>query len=274
MGPAPGWYPDPQDPSQARFWDGARWTDRRVTPGGDKPLPKTWLVVGLGVLLIVALGFGLTALLSTQEPPAIIPSPGETSPAATTPSPAGDASGTQTPSADVGSCHGGNGAFTRYAHESFFAAGVAYAHPVEWEFSFDPSYFTWLDDHSALGAIRLDGADNQAGIVFGSVPKRGGFQDQRSAAIGSIECLVDSLGEDGDVMAEPVTVGRVTLGGMETLHSSTSLVNLDGAAPLRMDVYVVDGGAGDAWAELITFSREGSSAGAIIGEAVASVRPA
>lgn len=26
--PAPGWYGDPQDPTQLRYWDGAKWTDQ------------------------------------------------------------------------------------------------------------------------------------------------------------------------------------------------------------------------------------------------------
>jgi hypothetical protein len=31
--PAQGWYPDPNDPSKLRWWDGSAWTDH--THGGD-----------------------------------------------------------------------------------------------------------------------------------------------------------------------------------------------------------------------------------------------
>ncbi len=25
----PGWHPDPEDPAQVRYWDGAQWTEHR-----------------------------------------------------------------------------------------------------------------------------------------------------------------------------------------------------------------------------------------------------
>ena len=31
-----GWYIDPQDPSQQRYWDGASWSDHRA-PAGSRP---------------------------------------------------------------------------------------------------------------------------------------------------------------------------------------------------------------------------------------------
>ena len=39
-----GWYPDPHDPSQRRYWDGASWTDRLVPADLPEPtiaLPTT-----------------------------------------------------------------------------------------------------------------------------------------------------------------------------------------------------------------------------------------
>jgi hypothetical protein len=38
--PPPGWYPDPNDPSSRRYWDGSRWTDNRV-PAATAAHPAT-----------------------------------------------------------------------------------------------------------------------------------------------------------------------------------------------------------------------------------------
>jgi hypothetical protein len=59
-----GWYPDPQNPAQGRFWDGAAWTDLYHQPGTPFPAapelkapagtdwntPWIWLIVVLPVL--------------------------------------------------------------------------------------------------------------------------------------------------------------------------------------------------------------------------------
>jgi hypothetical protein len=65
----PGWYPDPENPAQGRFWNGAAWTDVRHVPG--QPLPVTpplkapagtdwntpwiWLIIGLPLLPLLLL---------------------------------------------------------------------------------------------------------------------------------------------------------------------------------------------------------------------------
>jgi len=59
-----GWYPDPQNPAQGRFWDGAAWTELRHQPGTPFPAgpelkapagtdwntPWVWLIVALPVV--------------------------------------------------------------------------------------------------------------------------------------------------------------------------------------------------------------------------------
>jgi hypothetical protein len=38
--PGPGWYPDPNDPSTQRYWDGSQWTESRA-PAGQAAQTKT-----------------------------------------------------------------------------------------------------------------------------------------------------------------------------------------------------------------------------------------
>jgi hypothetical protein len=46
--PVPGWYPDPDNQAQQRYWDGSRWTEDRIAaapppaPPSDAPPPAGW----------------------------------------------------------------------------------------------------------------------------------------------------------------------------------------------------------------------------------------
>jgi len=66
--PPPNWYPDPQDPSRARYWDGIRWTEHTYPPRGAMAGP-TYKSLGtlartLIVLLAVTLVLGMIAVFS------------------------------------------------------------------------------------------------------------------------------------------------------------------------------------------------------------------
>lgn len=97
--PIPGWYPDPEEPSRQRFWDGTRWTEARAYPvamGLDgAPVPDAaaaesrgtnWaLIVGLVVLLLVVLAAVWFFLLrggSSEPVPAPVPTTAPTAPTA------------------------------------------------------------------------------------------------------------------------------------------------------------------------------------------------
>lgn len=56
----PGWYPDPEDPSRPRYWDGQAWGPANLQPGagaapgdsrGRRPL---WIVLAVIVVLVAA----------------------------------------------------------------------------------------------------------------------------------------------------------------------------------------------------------------------------
>jgi Domain of unknown function (DUF4328)/Protein of unknown function (DUF2510) len=65
--PPPNWYPDPQDPARARYWDGINWTENTYPPGGAAgPAYRSLgtLAKTLFVLLVVGFVLGVIVVLS------------------------------------------------------------------------------------------------------------------------------------------------------------------------------------------------------------------
>lgn len=53
---APGWYPDPQDPSSARYWDGCSWgqqTQDLRPSGGGRSRALAWVIGSLTALAVI-----------------------------------------------------------------------------------------------------------------------------------------------------------------------------------------------------------------------------
>ena len=74
--PGPGWYPDPNDPTTNRYWDGAKWTDSRApraatTQSKTSGMAIASLVLGLvwayGIGSILAIVFGFIAKKNIRE---------------------------------------------------------------------------------------------------------------------------------------------------------------------------------------------------------------
>lgn len=64
--PVAGWYPDPENPGMARYWDGSQWTDER-RPLDSKEEVSGWLLffgyAGAIFLPIVGLIIGIVLLV-------------------------------------------------------------------------------------------------------------------------------------------------------------------------------------------------------------------
>lgn len=74
--PSAGWYTDPDDPRQQRYWDGAQWSEHRTpasgaSPGGpaqETPSAATWsLVLGILSLVLCGLFTGIPAMITGRN---------------------------------------------------------------------------------------------------------------------------------------------------------------------------------------------------------------
>lgn len=68
---APGWYPDPYQPSRLRYWDGSQWTDHYHQGGSDGSLPgigewlgTTFSAIGAYGIPAAGLAFGASFVLN------------------------------------------------------------------------------------------------------------------------------------------------------------------------------------------------------------------
>ncbi len=59
---APGWYPDPADPSRQRYFDGNAWTENYAPFGAATPLPAQPAKTGMSTGLKIGLGVGAAFL--------------------------------------------------------------------------------------------------------------------------------------------------------------------------------------------------------------------
>ena len=276
----PGWYPDPSgQPGSFRFWDGRQWatvtTTNPTTTPHPRPVPSTQfqatrskkapvVVLAVAVCLIVGLvAVGAVRLLQDRADSTPVPSP----------SPSGPVLPSRTPGPSTAlSCIDGNDNVTRTHHDTFHSTGVTYDSVPDWKFSFHPDYWTWMDDHSSLGAVRLDGGTNQAGVTLGGVRFDQGFGDQTTAGELTVACLEGTLSVEEPTYAGPPTTRATTLGGMVTYHTHVEFTSDRGGEPLLVDIYVIDADQPTKWAQLITFQQPNSEAQPLIAQAVSSVR--
>lgn len=89
-----GWYPDPDDVTQQRYWDGAQWTEHRARAAAvnygqaaeirSKSRKRAFIVIGVvaGLVALVAIGSSLSSD-STPTAQSSAPAPAESTEAAT-----------------------------------------------------------------------------------------------------------------------------------------------------------------------------------------------
>jgi endonuclease YncB( thermonuclease family) len=100
-GVSPGWYPDYESPSgHERYWDGERWSERRVTaPQAPRTSRTVWVWATAAALVVLgAAGVAAAALAMGDGDGASAP-PGSSPPPATTPGPSASERSTTSPGA-------------------------------------------------------------------------------------------------------------------------------------------------------------------------------
>lgn len=58
--PAPGWYPDPSNPSLQRYWDGSGWRAPESSPPRPTRNNNREAAIGIGVVVLVVIGLVMT----------------------------------------------------------------------------------------------------------------------------------------------------------------------------------------------------------------------
>lgn len=69
LAPAPGWYANPDNPTELRYWSGCEWTEHTAPYPAPAPAPKqrrTLLWVGGALLLLMVLGVAASVLDGSQ----------------------------------------------------------------------------------------------------------------------------------------------------------------------------------------------------------------
>lgn len=64
---APGWHPDPEDPTSVRHWDGQAWGSRAPAPAKPVSSWKMIRVVALGVLAAFAVAWFIWGVTGPSE---------------------------------------------------------------------------------------------------------------------------------------------------------------------------------------------------------------
>ena len=231
---SPGWYPDPHDPGQQRFWNGSQWTDQTHTrtsatpppspevsgtaqPWSPDPSPPAtrrtnapllWVAAIVAVTLLLSAGWWVflgrhTAPeeASPQIPvtPSLIPSPTVTAPmAANLPVTVGDAVTGET-SCPIGAAASAKGELDEDGKLAS-AAGVRIPLPD----GFEPRAVPYGFVHESNSAVKLYDNGWMSTVTLGHIEAEEGFDVPEQNLIRVARCI---LGDK--LLYRPGTTGKV-----------------------------------------------------------------
>lgn len=254
MSSAPGWYPDPEDSSRVRYWDGDTWSAPTArsgagSGGGSGGLGRRWLLLVLALVVGLVLVFLVPRLFGGQD--VAQPDPDPTGPRPTesqwdelpvTESP------TPTPSDSPSSgeevvCPSGDPEARNSVSDGGWirGGGLAFRDPGEpWgPLNAVASNIPWAHDADGL---RSSGSVFYNVMMVGELHATEGFTDPKSAAHMAFDCQASGAYYTGVEQVEVLLDEAIEVGGVQgwhvrgLVHSTSGLID-------RVDAIVIDGGA-------------------------------
>ncbi|MDF1486912.1 DUF2510 domain-containing protein [Tessaracoccus caeni] len=190
----PGWYPDPQDPSRPRYWDGQRWA-QPTAPESQKPRRQwVWFAAAMAAvtLLVVGLLYGTGGLSVIDLAPESSARPSGSQWDELSPSP----QPSDTPS--IGD-HGQNIACPLIHYDSrsqvdqdgrVRGGGLSFLAPTGAAWQHTPTTVPWMTDQNSVIRPITDGWISN--IDVGYVHAEDGFTEPRTAAEQFMSCMASS----------------------------------------------------------------------------------
>lgn len=252
MSAQPGWYPDPQDPDRARYWDGHAWAAGQggaAGGGGGRPGRgnRWWVLLVVALVVVLALVFLLPRLLggdavAEPDPDPTGPRPTESQwdelPVTESPTP--------TPSESPSSgeevlCPRGEPDDRASVSDSDWirGGGLAFPHPGSgWDATSMSVNIPWAHDADGL---RSSGGAWYNVVIVAELHETEGFTDPKASAHTVFDCQASgayytSVEQVEVLLDEPIEVDGLQGWYVQgRIHSSSGLVD-------RVDVIVLDDG--------------------------------
>lgn len=280
MSAAPGWYPDPQDPNRARYWDGTSWGEPAAPPGsggGGSGRGRWWVLVAAVVVVALAAVLLVPRLLGGDD--VVQPDPEPTGPRPTesqwdelpvteSPTPTPD----ESPSTgEEVECPAGQPDARTSVSDSQWLRGGGIAVPMPgatgWERA-STRNLTWAHD---VDGVQSNGDFWYNPTMVGQLRTEDGFTDPKQAAHVSLDCQASPMYYAGDAPDLQVVVDEaVELDGAQGWHVQ-GLVITDTLTD-RVDVFVFDDGQGNFATVQATVKHDEADRVAQVDEMLAGMR--
>lgn len=285
MSASPGWYPDPEDRSRARYWDGSAWAPTGGAPGGGGPGGGSgrgwWWVIGAIVVAVALVAVLLVPRLLAGGDDVAQPDPEPTGPRPTesqwdelpdpeTPTPSPTPSDSPSTGEEI-ECPTGEPDARTSTSDSEWIRGGGIAVPVPTSDGWTSAASTNLSWAHDVDGIQSNGAFWYNPTMVGQLRAEDGFTDVKQAAHVSLDCQASPMYYGGNAPGLEITVDEpYELDGVQGWHVQ-GLVITDRLTD-RVDVFVFDDGEGNFSTVQATVNHDEANRVAEVDEMLAGMR--